>query len=230
MSKPEQPNRTPNYMPILTLILFIVPTLVAVFAVFIPKVKEISQIRAEKAELEIKRDLLKSKYNTLTQVDTATLESDLDKIELFIPSQLTLSQLATLVNQTAAKHSLKVANLTLLSKGQNYTEIASKTGLGADVKEFENVEIQIVSGPFAFEGDFNSVLAFIESLNQARYATKFSQISLVNRQQEAGSIWQIEFSILGYIMEDVTEVPIYTDIPPTNKSLLEEIRVKQVSE
>lgn len=184
-------------IPVLVVIILI---LLGAF-VFVPMIKTAVESQQEYAKILDKEKQLKVLATTLSQVDSATLQTDLVNAKKVIPSTLKVSSFVYYIDNLATAKSLKVSELSAGDVTVNQSQISN------------GVTVMGVSGPLVYTGSYENIISFLDSLYSASpYIIKLQNVSI---EGSVTSEWKVTLNVTGYYIPESTEsVNMYAAFTP----------------
>lgn len=183
----------------------LIPVLVAVILillgvfVFVPMIKTAINSQTEYAEVLTKEKQLKSLQQTLSNIDEATMQTDLINAKKVIPNSLKVSSFVYYIDNLATQKSLKASEL---SAGDVKINLEGQTSEGSYILG--------VSGPLAYSGSYSNIESFLNSLYSASpYIISIENIDL---EGAANTDWKVTLNVTGYyVPESTTTVNLYSN-------------------
>jgi hypothetical protein len=198
-AKKTQLNFSDVLIPVLVVIVLI---LLGAF-VFVPMIKTAVESQQEYSNILEKEKQLKTLATTLSQVDSATLQTDLVNAKKVIPSTLKVSSFVYYIDNLATAKSLEVSELSAGDVTVNQSQISN------------GVTVMGVSGPLVYTGSYENIISFLDSLYSASpYIIKLQNVSIEGSSSE----WKVTLNVTGYYIPESTDtVNMYATFTPYTK-------------
>ena len=194
-------------VPLMFLFIFII----LVTFVYIPRIKEVSEMRDEKKTAEEKVAALEGNLNKLQPLinDKVQLQRDLKVAYQVIPQELDVADFSFYVDELARDTGLDFKEITQQSKTSETEESnTNSTSSGRYVNS--------ISGPIVYEGNFVQVVDFLDKLQtESPYIIEAQNIELkrIPRTNDEGKrvdsdFWKLELNITGYYIDEAADISI----------------------
>jgi len=182
-------------VPIAVVVVLIV---LSVF-VFVPMINAAFDYQTEIKETEKKIDQLNSLEQNLNAMDENQLSDDVILAKGVIPKILKVSDFVYYVDTLAKEKGLLIRELSAVDTGKTSSQNDS-SGAG-------------VSGPISYLGDYNSVVAFLDEVQDiSPYIIRIENVEISSL---SSGQWAISLNVSGYYMADKTgAVDIYRPFKP----------------
>lgn len=172
-------------VPIIVLIVLIV---LSIF-VFVPMINAALDNQTEIKETEKKIETLESVSEKLNMIDENKLSDDIILAKSVIPKVLKVTDFIYYVDNLAKEKGLVIRELSAGDMGGNVS--GENSGAG-------------VSGPVAYQGDYQSVVSFLEQVQViSPYIIRLQDVEVVSL---SNGQWSISLNVSGYYMADRNSV------------------------
>lgn len=180
--------------------------------VYVPFGTEALDKNREVQALQEEIDWTDEKISTLKGVNLDELNSKIDTVEQVVRDEMDVSDMAAQVEEIAVYNNLKPKELTFSNKEISTSVVRSDRVSASWAPEFA----ESISGPFAFYGEFDDIVSFlnelrnisptvlfIDAVNISEYAIKDEEGNVVE-----GNLWSVDINIFGYTSPPVESVAI----------------------
>jgi hypothetical protein len=166
--------------------------------VFIPMINSALEYQREIKETDTKIDQMTKVFQQINALDDTQLSEDVILAKSIIPKILKVSDFIYYVDTLAREKGLQIRELSAGDMGGKVAQDSSGAG---------------VSGPISYQGDYTSVVAFLEEVqNVSPYIIRIQNVEVAAL---ATGMWSISLNVSGYYMADkVGEINIYKPFKP----------------
>ncbi len=171
---------------VIPIVLSIVLIFVSIF-VFIPMIKSAISSMKEYQSIKEKEQKIVELKNSLSRIDSNTMETDLIAVKNVIPKTLKVSSFIYYIDQLAEEKNLS-------------SETISAGDINVSIKEDKNaMGYKGVNGPLAYSGSLENILSFLDSFySSSPYIVSAENIEL----RRVDEIWKVNLSLTGYYISD----------------------------
>lgn len=205
-----------------------VVSLLVVFLVYLPYLKDTSTLQGKRVEVENEVTALRKKYEVISGYNRSDLDDGLKSARYFIPDDIRVAQLATFINVNAKQFNLEVSRLGInedrAEVKQSSTE-EEKIKLIGSSKDASTVYLGRVEGPFSFRGSRESIYKFLDFLVMGGFATNFDQVNINAGDTEEN--WSVSFFTSYYYLQPVVKVEAARPLLEVQKEALRPITINQ---
>lgn len=189
--------------------------------IFVPFGTQITKTRASTNELLVEIERNEHKIAALSSVDVDALEERLKTVTLVVRDEMSVSELAIEVESMAVGLDIKPTSAEITNQ---LDVVSSQTLVEKDwIPEYANT----ISGPFAYEGRFESIAQFLKVLRlESRTILSMGEVLLFRDMRDEANTgsWRVALAMTGYITTPVTETTIAMPISTVvDEALLEDI-------
>jgi hypothetical protein len=180
--------------------------------VYVPFGTDALDKNREVQALQEEIDWTGEKISTLKSINLDELNSKNDTVEEVVRDEMDVSDMAAQVEEIAIYNNLKPKELTFSNKEVSTSVVRSDRVSASWAPEFA----ESISGPFAFYGEFDDIVSFlnelrnisptvlfIDAVNISEYAIKDEEGNVVE-----GDLWSVDINIFGYTCPLVESVAI----------------------
>lgn len=173
--------------------------------VYLPYVQDIQDQQVKQKTLRDEINILQAKYDKINNTNKEELATNLTLAKKLIPDDIKIAELATFINDNAAKFNLVVNRLNL---SENKVDV--RTELSVQDKEKligrtpgQEVILGRIEGPFSLSGNKEDIFRFLDFIVEGGYATNFDKVTISGSEQGG---WTVTFTAVHHYLMPVTKV------------------------